>query len=77
MIFFFKLYSDILMNNSTQKYCQEMVQAGHTVYLYNMNYFNPESFGLFTLRMPFLGIILIIVKLLSGYTLPRFTLFNG
>ena len=42
---FVKLYSDILMNNSTQKYCQEMVNAGHTVYLYNMIYFNPESFG--------------------------------
>ncbi|KAI1726153.1 carboxylesterase family domain-containing protein [Ditylenchus destructor] len=52
---FLKLYSDLLMNNCTQKYCQDMVMAGHTVYLYNMTYFNVDSFGFFAFRMPFLA----------------------
>uniref|UniRef100_A0A915CXQ4 Carboxylesterase type B domain-containing protein n=1 Tax=Ditylenchus dipsaci TaxID=166011 RepID=A0A915CXQ4_9BILA len=52
---FLRLYSDILMNNCTQQYCQEMVSAGHDVYLYNMTYFNPDGFGFFTFRMPFLA----------------------
>lgn len=43
------------MNNSTQKYCEEMVAAGHDVYRYNFTYYNPDSFGFFYYRMPFLG----------------------
>lgn len=52
---FLTLFSDVFMNNCTQRYCQQMVAAGADVYLYNMTYFNRESFGLFGFRMPFLG----------------------
>jgi carboxylesterase type B len=52
---FVRLYSDTLMNNCTAKYCEEMVTAGHEVYLYNMTYFNKDAFGLFGYRMPFIA----------------------
>lgn len=51
----FQLYSDSLMNNSTQRYVQEMSSAGHEVYLYNFVYCNPNSFGLFAFRVPFVA----------------------
>ena len=32
-----------------------MRKAGHTVYLYSFDYFNPRSFGILSLRFPFKG----------------------
>lgn len=43
------------MNNSTQRYVQEMSSDGHEVYLYNFVYCNPNSFGLFAFRVPFVA----------------------
>jgi len=43
------------MNTCTAKYCQEMLAAGHKVYLYNFTYYNREQFGFFGMRMPFLA----------------------
>ncbi|KAI6224413.1 COesterase domain-containing protein [Aphelenchoides fujianensis] len=47
-------YSDCLMNNCTHRYVEEMCSR-HTVYCYNITYCNPNSFGLFALRAPFVA----------------------
>ncbi|CAD5218158.1 unnamed protein product [Bursaphelenchus okinawaensis] len=52
---FVRMYSDTLMNNSTIRYVEHMSKAGHTVYLYNLTYHNPASFGVFAFRMPFVA----------------------
>ncbi|KAI6202094.1 COesterase domain-containing protein [Aphelenchoides besseyi] len=51
---FMRLYSDCLMNLCTHRYVEEMSDR-HKVYLYNITYCNPNSFGLFAYRSPFIG----------------------
>ncbi|CAD5224211.1 unnamed protein product [Bursaphelenchus xylophilus] len=52
---FIRMYSDTLMNNSTIRYAELMSKTGHTVFLYNLTYHNPNSFGVFAFRMPFVA----------------------
>ncbi|CAJ0609031.1 unnamed protein product [Cylicocyclus nassatus] len=50
-----KLYSDLFVNNGTYNYVDKMTQLGNRVYLYSFEYFNPQSFGILSVRMPFKG----------------------
>ncbi|KAK6760149.1 hypothetical protein RB195_021595 [Necator americanus] len=50
-----KLYSDIFVNNGTYNYVQKMTELGNRVYLYSFEFFNPQSFGILSIRMPFKG----------------------
>ncbi|VDM74328.1 unnamed protein product [Strongylus vulgaris] len=50
-----KLYSDLFVNNGTYNYAEKMTQLGNRVYLYSFEYFNPQSFGILSIRMPFKG----------------------
>lgn len=52
---YINLYSDLFVNNGTYSYAKSMTKAGHQVYLYSFDYFNPKSFGILSLRMPFKG----------------------
>lgn len=60
----FQLYSDLFVNNGTYKYTKLMAESGQEVYLYSFNYFNPKSFGLVSLAIPFKGFILFIYSFL-------------
>lgn len=54
-VILFQLYSDLFVNNGTAEYAEKMGALNHTVYLYSFNHFNPKSFGLFSLLVPFKG----------------------
>ncbi|RCN28580.1 Carboxylesterase [Ancylostoma caninum] len=50
-----KLYSDLFVNNGTYNYVKKMTELGNRVYLYSFEFFNPQSFGILSIRMPFKG----------------------
>lgn len=50
-----QLYSDISVNNGVHAFAEQMVNAGHTVYLYNFQY-HPQTFGAIGWAFPFIGI---------------------
>ncbi|CAJ0957978.1 unnamed protein product, partial [Mesorhabditis belari] len=50
---FVKLYSDVFLNTGTSRYVRTMVENGNKVYFYSFNHFNPRSFGVLALKMPF------------------------
>uniref|UniRef100_A0A1I8B4P9 COesterase domain-containing protein n=1 Tax=Meloidogyne hapla TaxID=6305 RepID=A0A1I8B4P9_MELHA len=55
---FLRLHSDVMINNSVQRYCKGMLQSTSNsnktkIFLYNMKHFNPNEFGFVGLRMPF------------------------
>ncbi|KAK6057525.1 Carboxylesterase [Cooperia oncophora] len=50
-----ELYSDIFVNNGTYSYVTKMATQSNRIYLYSFEFFNPRSFGILSLRMPFRG----------------------
>uniref|UniRef100_A0A7I5EDU0 Carboxylic ester hydrolase n=1 Tax=Haemonchus contortus TaxID=6289 RepID=A0A7I5EDU0_HAECO len=50
-----KLYSDIFVNNGTYSYVTKMTALSNRIYLYSFEFYNPRSFGVLSLRMPFRG----------------------
>ncbi|KHJ75767.1 hypothetical protein OESDEN_24617 [Oesophagostomum dentatum] len=62
-----KLYSDLFVNNGTYNYAQKMTELGNRVYLYSFEYFNPQSFGILSIRMPFKGEFFFCTFRVSGH----------
>ncbi|CAK5091316.1 unnamed protein product [Meloidogyne enterolobii] len=56
---FLRLHSDVMINNSVQRYCKGMLPSETSIsnktkiFLYNMSHFNSNEFGFVGLRMPF------------------------
>uniref|UniRef100_F1L1M9 Esterase n=1 Tax=Ascaris suum TaxID=6253 RepID=F1L1M9_ASCSU len=50
---YMRLYSDISVNNGVHAFAEQMVNAGHTVYLYNFQY-HPQTFGAIGWAFPFI-----------------------
>lgn len=52
---FLRLLGDIGLTNGTFEMADKMAAFGHSVFLYNFDYFNPNAFGLFKPVMPYKG----------------------
>lgn len=54
-----QIASDLFVTNGVHDYAEDMVDNGHTVYLYNFEYCSPKVFGVTRWSMPFHGILIV------------------
>uniref|UniRef100_A0A0R3RL67 Glucuronosyltransferase n=1 Tax=Elaeophora elaphi TaxID=1147741 RepID=A0A0R3RL67_9BILA len=52
-----ELSSNLFVTNGTAEYVEKMMTLGHKVNLYSFDYFNPKSYSIFSLILPFKGAI--------------------